>query len=136
MVNQKIEEIEGIGPTYGEKLRQAGIPDTDTLLEHGATRKGRQTVAEHSGLSEHQVLKFVNMADLFRINGVGQEYADLLERSGVESVLELGQRVPEHLVEKMTEVNESKNLTRKMPTVENVKQWIQEAKSLPRMVEH
>ncbi len=79
MANKKIEDIEGIGPVLGEKLRTAGVKDTDTLLSNTKTPSQRKALAEKSGLTEKQVLKFANMADLYRINGVGSEYAELLQ---------------------------------------------------------
>ena len=78
MANKKIEEIEGIGPANGEKLRGAGIKDTDGLLEHCCTKNGRKQIAEKTGISEKKILSWANMADLFRVKGVGAEYAELL----------------------------------------------------------
>lgn len=134
MANQKIEEIEGIGPAIGGKLRAAGVSDSDALLEAGCTRSGRQALAEASGLSEAQLLKFVNMADLFRIRGVGSEYAELLECSGVDTVKELAARNPENLAAKLAEVNADKKLTRRVPAASEVADWVKQAGSLPAKV--
>ena len=136
MANKKIEEIEGIGEATGDKLRAAGVTDTDGLLEQGCTKAGRKTLAEQSGLSEKQILNFVNMADLFRINGVGGEYAELLERSGVDTVKELATRNAANLADKLAEVNAEKNLTRKVPTLSQVEDWVKQASELPAKVTH
>ena len=136
MANRKIQEIEGIGPAYGEKLGTAGIIDTDGLLEKGCTRKGRKELADASGLTEKQILKFVNMADLFRIKGVGSEYAELLECAGVDTVKELATRRADNLTAKMLEVNEEKKLTRQPPSESAVTGWVAEAKELPGKVEY
>ncbi|MBU6169418.1 MAG: DUF4332 domain-containing protein [Bacteroidetes bacterium] len=136
MATYKVEEIEGIGPALGEKLRAAGINTVDKLLEKAATKKQRQSLAEETGISEKQILKFTNMADLFRLNGVGQEYAELLEVAGVDTVPELAQRNAANLTAKMEEVNEAKNLTRKTPSVLEVEKWIAQAKELPRVIEY
>lgn len=136
MANKKIEEIEGIGPALGEKLRDAGIKDTDTLLELCCEKKGRKEIAEKSGLSEKQLLKFANMADLFRISGVGQEYAELLECAGVDTVKELATRNAANLTEKMAEVNAEKNLTRRVPNLAAVEDWVKQAKGLPAKITH
>ncbi|MCE2771756.1 MAG: DUF4332 domain-containing protein [Saprospiraceae bacterium] len=136
MATYKVEEIEGIGPVLGEKLRTAGINTVDKLLENAATKKQRQSLAEETGISEKQILKFTNMADLFRLNGVGQEYAELLEVAGVDTVPELAQRNAANLTAKMEEVNEAKNLTRKTPSATEVEKWIAQAKELPRVIEY
>ena len=136
MATYKVEEIEGIGPVLGEKLRAARINTVDKLLENAATKKQRQSLAEETGISEKQILKFTNMADLFRLNGVGQEYAELLEVAGVDTVPELAQRNAANLTAKMEEVNEAKNLTRKTPSATEVEKWIEQAKELPRVIEY
>ncbi len=136
MGNYKIEEIEGIGPAIGEKFREAGITNTDKLLAGAKTKAQRKDLAESTGISEKQILKFANMADLFRINGVGQEFAELLEAAGVDTVPELAQRNAENLTAKMEEVNEEKGLTRRTPSLKEVEKWIDEAKTLPRELEY
>lgn len=136
MATYKVEEIEGIGPVFSEKLRAVGINTVDKLLENAATKKQRQSLAEETGISEKQILKFTNMADLFRLNGVGQEYAELLEVAGVDTVPELAQRNAANLTAKMEEVNEAKNLTRKTPSATEVEKWIAQAKELPRVIEY
>lgn len=132
MANYKIEEIEGIGPVMGEKLRDAGVNTTDKLLESTLTPKQRADLAEETGISPKLILRFANMADLFRINGVGQEYAELLEAAGVDTVPELAQRNAENLTAKMEEVNEEKKLVRRTPALTSVEKWVEEAKALPR----
>ena len=136
MANYKIEEIEGIGPVMGEKLRAAGVKTTDALLENTKTKKQRQDLAEATGISEKLILRFANMADLFRINGVGQEFAELLEAAGVDTVPELALRRPDNLTAKMEEVNAEKKLTRRTPSLKEVEKWVAEAKELPRALEY
>lgn len=136
MANYKIEEIEGIGSAMGEKLRSAGITTTDKLLAGAKSKKQRHELAEATGIAEKQILKFANMADLFRITGVGQEFAELLEVAGVDTVPELAQRKADNLTAKMEEVNEAKKLTRRSPSLKEVEKWIAEAKTLPRALEY
>jgi len=131
-----IIDIEGIGPTYAEKLNTIGIKTTYDLLEAGATRKGREELAEKTGISPKLILEWVNLADLFRIKGIGEEYSDLLEEAGVDTVVELSRRNPENLRAKLLEVNEEKKLVRRPPTLNAVRDWIEQAKRLPRKVEY
>jgi predicted flap endonuclease-1-like 5' DNA nuclease len=136
MANKKIEDVEGIGPVTGEKLRAAGIKDTDGLLANACTPKQRKDLAEKSGLSEKQVLTFANMVDLYRVNGIGAEYAQLLEAAGVDTVPALARRNAANLTTALSEVNEEKKLTRRAPSESEVTKWIDQAKELPRMLEY
>lgn len=128
--------IEGIGEAYSQRLQEAGITSTDDLLSRGATAQGRADIASQSGITETLILKWVNHADLYRIKGIGSEYADLLEASGVDTVPELAQRNPDNLYQKLTEVNSEKNLVRKTPSQADVTDWVTQAKQLPRVISH
>lgn len=129
-----LEKVEGIGPKYAKQLREIGVPTTNALLEMGSTRKGRNEIAERSGISGKLILEWVNHVDLFRIDGVGEEYADLLEEAGVDTVRELAQRNPTNLYKKMVSVNAEKNLVRKLPAASQVEEWVAKAKKLPRVI--
>jgi predicted flap endonuclease-1-like 5' DNA nuclease len=131
-----IHTIEGIGPTYATKLRKAGIRTTEALLKRGATRTGRKGVAGATGLTEHQILEWVNRADLMRVKGIGEEYSDLLEASGVDTVKELKTRKAANLHAKMVEINEKKRLVRRLPTEGMVAGWIASAAKLPAAVKY
>ena len=133
-----LTKVEGIGKKFQRQLQKAAISTTDALLKNGATRKGRNQIAKESGISVKLILEWVNHADLFRIKGVGEEYADLLEASGVDTVVELGKRIPENLLAKMAEVNSKgkKKLVRQLPGINQVKAWVKQAKKLKRLVTH
>lgn len=131
-----LSTIEGIGPAYEEKLKAAGVGSCEALLEQGCTKKGRDEIAAKSGLSDSQILKFVNHADLMRVKGVGGEYAELLEAAGVDTVVELAQRNAENLTAKMAEVNAAKKLVRSLPSGKQVSGWVDQAKGLGRKVTH
>jgi predicted flap endonuclease-1-like 5' DNA nuclease len=130
----KLVDVEGIGPVYAAKLQGAGISSAEALLEKGAAPKGRKEIAEKSGISDALILEWVNHVDLYRIRGVGSEYADLLEEAGVDTVPELAQRKPDHLLEKMTAVNAQKKLVRRLPVLPQVQSWVEQAKKLERKV--
>ena len=127
-------DIEGIGKARGAKLKAIGITSVDALLKAGATPKGRKEMAEKAAVPESQVLEWVNRADLFRIKGVGEEYSDLLEAAGVDTVPELAQRRADNLHKKLLEVNEAKKLVRQVPGESQVAGWIEHAKTLDRVV--
>lgn len=131
-----IIDIEGVGPAFAAKLKEAGVTTVEKLLEKGATPQGREALAVATGIDKGKILKWVNHADLFRIKGVGSEYSELLEAAGVDSPAELAHRVPANLVQKMTELNAAKKLVRKLPVESQVADWVAQAKKLPKVVSH
>ena len=132
----KLIEIEGIGDVYAQKLQDVGINTTEALLEAGANPAGRKDLAEKTGISPKLLLEWINRADLSRVKGIGEEYADLLEAAGVDTVPELAQRNAANLHAKMVEVNEAKSLVRKTPSANQVADWVAQAKELPRVINY
>lgn len=133
----KLIEIKGIGTEYSGKLSDVrGMMTVEELLEAGASKKGREMLAEETGISESLILRWVNMADLFRINGVAEDFSDLLEASGVDTVKELRNRVPENLHAKLVEVNEAQNIAGRTPRLDEVESWIEQAKEMEPKVTH
>ena len=129
-----LTKVEGIGETYAAKLAQAGIATTQALLEKGASPQGRKEIAEKTGITPKLILSWINHVDLFRIQGVGEEYADLLEVAGVDTVPELAQRNAANLYQKLVEVNQEKKLVRQLPAQSQVKGWVEQAKQLERKI--
>jgi predicted flap endonuclease-1-like 5' DNA nuclease len=133
----KVEDVEGIGPVYGEKLRAAGIGSVEELLEKGAGRSGRAAIAEATGIDGGKILEWVNHADLMRIKGVGSEYSDLLEAAGVDSPAELAQRNAANLATTVQEVVAARpGIVRRVPTEAEIADWIAQSKDLPKVVQH
>jgi predicted flap endonuclease-1-like 5' DNA nuclease len=131
-----IAAIEGLGHRNATRLRKARIRTTEALLKRGGTRKGRREVATATGLTEKQILEWVNRADLMRVKGIGEEYSDLLEHAGVDTVKELKNRKPANLHAKMVEINQKKRLVRRLPTETMVEAWVDHAKKLKSLVTH
>ena len=131
---KKIIEIEGIGPVYAEKLNKAGVVTIEGLLEKGATRAVRKAIADQSGVDESKILNWVNKADLFRIKGVVPQFSELLEAAGVDTVKELRNRNAENLYAKLVEVQAEKKITRAVPALKQVSNFIEQAKNLPPVI--
>ncbi len=132
----KLSDIEGIGATYAEKLKECGIKTVEALLEKGAKPSDRANLAKLTELSPKLISKWVNRADLARIKGIGGEYADLLESSGVDTVPELAQRNAANLLAKLNTINEQKKLVRALPALSKIEDWIEQAKKLPRAIHY
>ena len=129
-MDYKIIDIEGIGDVYAQKLIAAGINKVSELLEKCAAPKGRKALAEETGISEKLILRWTNHADLFRINGVGPQFAELLEAAGVDTVKEFRHRVAENLQPKLEETNAAKNICNRVPAVSEIQKMIDQAKEL------
>ncbi len=134
MPSYKIADIEGIGGANAKKLAGAKIKTVSSILKKGCTKKGRQDISKESGIDESLILKWVNMADLYRIKGIGSEYSELLEKTGVDTVKELRNRIADNLYAKIIELNKNKKMVRQLPGLKKVKYWIEAAKKLTPMV--
>lgn len=133
-MSYKIEKVEGIGPKYAQTLHKAGIKTTKQLLDHAAAKKGRKDLAAKTGIDESQLLKWANMCDLMRIKGVGEEYSELLEAAGVDTVKELAKRKADNLHKAMVEANGKKKMVRQLPGLPMVEKWVEQAKTMPPMM--
>lgn len=131
-----IDAIEGIGVRNATKLRKAGIRTTEALLKRGGAKKGRKELAVTTGIGEKTILEWVNRADLMRVKGVGEEYSDLLECAGVDTVKELRNRNPKNLLKAMVDANTKKRLVRRLPTETMVERWVAFAKTLDPVVSY
>jgi predicted flap endonuclease-1-like 5' DNA nuclease len=127
-------KIEGIGAVYATKLAEAGITTTQGLLKAGSNPKGRKALSEKTGIGEKLILEWVNLADLFRIKGVGEEYSDLLEEAEIDTMKELRNRNPENLFNALKATNAEKRLVRRLPSLSEVKNWVEQAKSLEPLI--
>ena len=134
--SQNVINVEGIGLIYAETLKKIGIETTNDLLLAGTTPQDREELAKKTGVSPNLILEWVNLVDLLRIKGVGEEYSDLLEEAGVDTVVELAKRNPEKLYNRMKQINEEKNLVNKVPFLSDVFSWVEQARALPRKVEY
>jgi uncharacterized membrane protein HdeD (DUF308 family)/predicted flap endonuclease-1-like 5' DNA nuclease len=136
LLDRKIDYMEGIGPVYSEKLGALGILSAYDLLQQGSTRKGRMEIAEKTGISLKLIMRWTNQADLYRVTGIGSEYAELLEAAGVDTVVELATRRPDNLHQAMITTNEEKKLVRQVPALSQVEGWVAQAKALPRIIRY
>ena len=130
----RIIDIEGIGPKYAEILQNIGVRSTERLLLVASHKLGRQDLAAQTNIPEKLILEWVNLADLIRIKGIGEEYSDLLEEAGADTIKELRNRNAKNLYEKIKLVNSEKSLVRRLPSQKDVETWIKQAKVLKPLV--
>ena len=121
----RIEDVEGIGPAYAEKLAAIGIATTSDLLNAGAKPYARERIAEQTGISSKLIRDWVDKVDLMRVPGVGPQYSDLLEAAGVDSPAELAQRNPTNLAITVQEVVAARpGIVRRLPTEAEIAAWV------------
>ncbi len=135
-MSYKIEEVEGIGASYGEKLREAGLESTADFLEKCKTPQGRKSVCESTGISDKLILRWANLSDLMRISGIGPQFSELLEAAGVDTVKELRHRNADNLAQAMETINTEKKLARTSPAAKTISEWIDQAKSMEPGIEY
>jgi predicted flap endonuclease-1-like 5' DNA nuclease len=131
----KVSELRGIEAETAEKLIAQDIKDSEELLAAAGTAKERAALAVALGIEAARLLKLTNFADLARVKGIGSVYADLLEYAGVDTVVELRTRNPENLYNKLTQVGAEHGVKR-LPRLEEVQDWIEQAKQLERKVHY
>lgn len=131
-----ISKIEGIGPAYSAKLGECEIKTIEGLLKMAADRRGRQELAKKTGIANHLILEWVNRADLMRVKGIGEEYSDLLEAAGVDTVRELANRNPDNLHKALLKTNAEKRLVRREPALSEIKRWVNQSKHLPAVISY
>ncbi|MFC5408404.1 DUF4332 domain-containing protein [Larkinella bovis] len=131
-----IQELKGITSTVVEALKAQGVTNSEALLYAAKTASARKQLAAQAGVETSVILDLANRADLNRISGIGGVYSDLLEEAGVDTVRELAHRNPENLHVKIIEINQVRNLTQRPPTLEQLTDFINQAKSLPAGLEY
>ena len=130
-MSYSIMDIEGIGPLAAGKLKRAGIRTTEKLLDAARTAKGRKALAAKIDVDERTILRWANLVDRMRIKGVGEDYANLLQAVGVDTVKELKYRNVGKLASAMREANKKTKLVRLLPSEQRVRRWVELAKQLP-----
>jgi predicted flap endonuclease-1-like 5' DNA nuclease len=131
-----IGKLRGMSAELAAKLKARGIVYSDQLLEAARTPAGRKDLAEQVGVESRVILELANRADLARVRGIAGVFSDLLEHAGVDTVAELAIRNPDNSHARLLEVNAEKKLAGRAPSLDMVKDWVAQAKALPRLVEY
>ncbi|KAB7728109.1 DUF4332 domain-containing protein [Rudanella paleaurantiibacter] len=129
-------ELKGITDAVLNLLKAQGLGTSEELLEVAKTPEGRKDLSKTIGVDATMILDIANRADLARVKGIGRVYSDLMEEAGVDTVKELAQRVPANLHAKLIEINSKRQLTQRPPSLDQVADFINQAKSLPATLEY
>lgn len=129
VTNYMINEIEGIGNYYTMHLSESGILTTNDLLNRCSSDLKLAEFSKEIGISRKSIQKWVNMAELMSLKGIGEEYSELLLKLGIKDLDGLAKSELEKLYNKMTGQKELQKLVKKMPTKRQLKEWIGNAKS-------
>jgi predicted flap endonuclease-1-like 5' DNA nuclease len=128
--------IKGIGrKTAALFHRQTRVDSLESLLREGATLEGRSRLARETGKARHLISRWVQLADLMRVDGVGGDYSALLWQAGVTSIPELGRQETENLEKLLDSTNQRRRLVNRLPSSEQIKDWITQAQKLAPVVE-
>ena len=130
-----VSKLRGISLEVRRRLKRQGISYTHQLLREAGSTEQRRRLAERSRIDEFALLRLVRRADLARVKGVGAIFADMLEMIGVDQVATLAEQDPIDLRARLYQLNAAERLARRAPTLEEVQQWITQARALPRLVE-
>lgn len=131
-----LTDIDGIDAEVAAIFKPLKIRSSKSLLDAAGTVKGRKLLAQKTGISEKQLLRWANVADRMRIKGISKEYAALLGAVGVDTVKEFKYRNPVNLAQAMAEANKKRKLVRLLPSPEVVARWIDCAKKLEQKIKY
>jgi predicted RecB family nuclease len=136
MMSYPIRDLSGIEPGVATKLKAVGIRSTEKLLDAAKNLKGRKSLAEKIGVDEKCLLRIANKLDRMRVKGVGQDYAELLQAAGVDTLRELQYRNSAKLAAAMAAANAKRKLVRVLPSEETVRCWVENARNLPLQISY
>jgi hypothetical protein len=134
MSSYSLDTIAEIDGSEASALKSMGIRTTAKLLEAAKSPKGRKDLSSKVNVDPQKLLRWANMADKLRINGMGKEYAGLLREAGVDTVKELRYRNPAKLAASMAEANKKRKLVRFLPSEKLVTRWVEHARKLPQKI--
>ena len=126
----RIDEFGRFDAADRERLALIGIRTTGELIQVCATAEDRARIRRLTGLDRELLLRWVHLADLMRIEGIGRQYAELLGESGAGTVVMLRLAEPRKLAGKVLTANRELKLAKTTPSEETIVRWVDEARRL------
>jgi len=124
----KMSEFQSIDPGHVEKLREAGIENTDDMMRVWADQPKRTALMEKTGIDLDHFTSLASMSRLARVKNVGPTYVAVLMAAGIDGPKSLFEHTPEALVKRLVEVAAEKKLTSPVPTLDQVSPWFSDPK--------
>lgn len=126
-----IEQLPGLSAQDRAKLQACGVTTTGQLLKQASTPQLRQALANQLQIKSQYVNKWVALADLARIPGIGCQYCGLLLHAGICSVTQLAQTPAQRLHQQILKLQVAMMQRRDLcPGVDEVAAWIKQARDL------
>lgn len=120
-----IQEVEGIGPSYGKQLRSMGIETTCDMVEAFYKKDENVEKAANAMKIDPETIKaWASMADLMKTPGVGGQYAELMQIVGISSREDLANADASMLYDEMVNFNKKSPIVPTVPTLQTLKGWI------------
>ena len=129
--NWSIDQLPGLSTQDQSKLLELGITTTGQLLKTASTPLLRQRLANQLQIKTQYVNKWVALADLARIPGIGCQYCGLVLHAGICSVTQLAQTPVHKLHQQILRLQVAMMQRQDLcPHIEEVTVWIKQAREL------
>lgn len=130
-----LKDIPGVSPEHVEKLESVGIKHTKQMFERAGLPTDRAELSSLTSVPEDALLELVKLSDLARIWGAGPVFVRLFYEAGADTIEKLAECSPEDLFERLHAVNDERGYTKIMGSLKDVRQCIEMAKELPKVVD-
>lgn len=126
-----IGNLPGISSIDVKSLKSLGINTNLELLKFAVNSQKQRELALKIGVNHKNILKWLILADLSRVESVGIQYCGLILHSGILSTAQLSQVHPPQLHKQVLKLQVA-TLRRKdlCPSLSLVQTWIRQAKKI------
>jgi predicted flap endonuclease-1-like 5' DNA nuclease len=131
----RIVDLTSLQPEHVTALKHLGVHSTDSLLRKAATSKARGRLARQTGIPEPLIDRWVNMADLMRVNGLGESYCHLLMAAGIHRLEDLRAALPEQLHDHIESLDDYQQWVGRIPSARKIRSWINASRRLPTVID-
>ena len=131
-----LREMLGVDEEYVDKLESVGITHSKDLFIRGRTKEKREKLSTATGVPIEDLLELVKLSDLARIRGLGAAFVRLFYEAGADTIETLSGWDPEKLSQAVVRLNEEREITKWVPSLKDVKQYVEMANELAKVIEY